>query len=495
MIDMLQICERLFDYWDRKITYIHWKSNEHLDAGLNGLTDLDVLVRKYDKSGVVDDLRELGFIQCQSQFASKYPEVEDWIGCDKETGKLVHVHLHFIILTGHTGLKEYNLPWTEVALETRVVDKETGVYIMNPNLELVTLYTRIGLKATFFQYIRASVKRSQKCRVLKRHSEDEIDYLNKRVDWNEVERLTGQYYGERSGEIIQIMKSGPELSNGQFVSLYRMTRQVMGKYSRYNSLYLLFVRPYYSITSRTRSWLKRKFGLNMITRKVVNEQKGLSIAFIGQDGAGKSTISKEIEKWLSWKLDVKSFYMGSGEHYQPWEKRVRNKSQGRKDVVSSMIRHFLTISMILSYSRKMKRSVSWAQNYMNKGGIVIYDRFPQSQYPGINDGPKIRYKYMSNLKKRSCILSFFSNIEERNIRQVASYSPNVVFKLRLPIEESLKRKPDEDRLVIEKKNVIIADLTFEGAAVYQIDASKNYEAELSEIKNIIWGHIIALQKK
>ena len=46
--------------------------------------------------------------------------------------------------------------------------------------------------------------------------------------------------------------------------------------------------------------------------KKVLENGGCIIAFIGCDGSGKSTVSREILKWLNWKNDVEYFYMGSG---------------------------------------------------------------------------------------------------------------------------------------------------------------------------------------
>lgn len=43
----LDICTELFDeFHEQEIRYCHWKSNEHLQEGLVGETDLDVIVER-----------------------------------------------------------------------------------------------------------------------------------------------------------------------------------------------------------------------------------------------------------------------------------------------------------------------------------------------------------------------------------------------------------------------------------------------------------------
>ena len=145
---MLEKSKALFSQWnDSNLRYCHWKSNEHLVAGLDGETDLDVLLCEEDRKTGSDFLRKNGFLCCYSQFGSRYPNVEDWLGLDEETGRLLHLHLHYSLVTGHLGLKEYDLPWAEECLRTRCIDDSTGVYIADPNLELLTLYVRLILKS------------------------------------------------------------------------------------------------------------------------------------------------------------------------------------------------------------------------------------------------------------------------------------------------------------------------------------------------------------
>lgn len=491
---MLQICKRLFDIWNKKIVYIHWKSNEHLEAGLNGLTDLDILIKRTDRDSGLNILRSVGFIPFRSQFGSRYPDVEDWIGLDDISGKLVHVHLHFRLLTGHRGLKEYDLPWTELALSSRIQDQETGVYTMNPNLEILTLYTRIGLKATYIQQIKAWVNKKSICNCIKGNLTKEIEYLSDRVDWSEVENFARQFYEDRFSRIIEIIKSSPQLTNAQFLTLHKISRKVMRNKCRYPIYLLFFLRSYYFIATHLLFMLKRKCGY-LVTRKVLDSQKGLTVAFVGQDGAGKSTISKGIEKWLTWKIDVTRCYMGSGENYHPWQKKLKKTIEDSNNIICIFLKHILGMSILLSYSKRVKKITKWSQKYAEKGGVVIYDRYPQVQYNGINDGPKIRdYAIKKIHNPLLCkLINYFANKEEANLIIASNITPNVVFKLKLPLEESMKRKPHEDMIAVEKKNKIIADLIFKGSEVYEIDARQDQNQELLQVKRLIWKHISALQ--
>ena len=52
---------------------------------------------------------------------------------------------------------------------------------------------------------------------------------------------------------------------------------------------------------------------------------------------------------------------------------------------------------------------------MNKGGIAICDRYPQTQFKGIYDGPKIQ---AMKLYENTSFGKFFIKMEEKNIRKV-----------------------------------------------------------------------------
>ncbi len=480
---MLEISQLLFSNWnDRKLNYCHWKSNEHLLPGLLGDTDLDVLLSESDKAKGEDALKQLDFLQCKSQYGSRYPGVDDWIGFDKNTGKLIHLHLHYHIITGHKGLKEYNLPWTHEVLTTRIKDAETGVYIANPNYEIVTLYTRIALKISLSDLCKRCIGKYH----IDKSFLVEIKYLKDRINWDEVQDIVKQYYDNNASTVISIMKKEVLTTKDIFV-IRRIAEKVFRKDSRYKYTNRL-LECYYKYALKIRKFLRLKLHHFIITRKVPKSGKGLRVAFLGQDGAGKTTVTTEINKWWSWKMDVQLVYLGSGENYHSWRKVLLKKLPNAYGF--RLIRAWLQFSKFKRLSKDVLRTIEKGDEYSNNGGLVIYDRYPQIQFEGISDGPKIRTMFLNKVPifmRRFFV--YFAHSEEKNLKRSVEHNPDIVFKLLIPPEESVRRKPENTLEAMVIKHNVIKSLQFNHSDVYVIDATMPLEEEILTIKRIIWEHI------
>lgn len=152
---MLKTVRQLFHKLNEKVKYVHFKSNEHLAEGLNGKTDLDLLIFEQDKGKAIKILNELCFVPVISPKEQEYEGVEHWLGFDDDSGKLIHLHVYYKLITGKSYIKEVVLHWSETAYETSVFysDDEEKIRIVNPEFELVLLLTRIFYKASFRQKI------------------------------------------------------------------------------------------------------------------------------------------------------------------------------------------------------------------------------------------------------------------------------------------------------------------------------------------------------
>lgn len=219
----------------------------------------------------------------------------------------------------------------------------------------------------------------------------------------------------------------------------------------------------------------------------------MTVAFIGQDGSGKSTVTDEILKWLTWKLDAYKFYLGSGEHYHSWQRNLKRKLENKKRYkLVAIVYAFLTLSNHMTYAKRIYKFVKQGKRYAQNGGIAIFDRYPQTIHFGINDGPKIRFNYLAKIRNpllKKFVL-FCAKVEEKYFTKAERVVPGIVFKLILPPEISLMRKPEEDFENVKMKHEIIKSLSFEQSKVYTIDANSQYAEEIKEVKRLIWNDLL-----
>lgn len=482
---MLDISHKLFSAWNNAgLLYCHWKSNEHLVPGLDGDTDLDVLLSSLDRGAGEEILKELDFLKCRSQYGSRYPGVDDWIGFDRLTGKQIHLHLHYHIITGHKGMKEFSLPWTEIALQTRILDKDTEVYIMEPNLEILTIYTRIALKISIKDFGKKYIGHYK----VSKSSLREIKWLKERIDWSETEHLVQKFYGVQASVVTSIMRKDKLLVDDVF-KLKKIAEKTFRPYNRVG-WHNVFIEFYYTFVSKHLLKLHHRIKGYVISRKTPASGKGLTIAFLGQDGAGKTTVTSELRRWLKWKLDVRYTYLGCGDNYHSWRKTALKVLPN--NILFRVIRVWLILSKYTTLSKDVINYIKSGEKYADHGGIQIFDRYPQIQFEGISDGPKLRVmmlkKLPSFLRK---IFSFMADIEEKRLSKVVDHQPDMVFKLLLPPEESVRRKPENKLESMIQKHELIKALQFGGnTKVYEIDATMPYEQEIVLIKNIIWDSLI-----
>lgn len=484
---MLEISKKVFALFnDRNVAYCSWKGNDHIAQCLSGVGDIDVLVSQNSRLLCYSILQELNFLQCKSQFGYAIPNVEDWLGFDKLSGKMIHIHLHFSMVAGIAGLMEYDLPWNATVLETRLLHQETGVYVIRPELELITRYALISLSAKTLSIIRYRFNGYQ----LPEKYLKEINYLKSLCDLALFRRYVNDLISYKPNRFVDLVYKR-NLTFNDFSELRCICKKSSKKASRYSFLSKHIKIICNFIAMKCRLAIKKMSPYGIITRKTPMLSRPPIIAFMGQDGAGKSTVVKDIQKWLSWKLEVSQFYLGSGDHYNPWEKKLANHLHGSCNPIAKLIRKWLPFRYLSKLGKNVYETIAKANRYAAKGGIVLFDRYPQIEYVGINDGPKIRAIIMQHAKNglTRAIANLYASKEEKYLQKAVAYSPDIVIKLMLSPEESIRRKPHENYEMVKKKHEIIKSLKFKKAKVYIVDATQNYENELIEIKNIIWNNI------
>lgn len=471
---MLDVCRKIFDeLLNQEINYCHWKSNEHLSDGLNGKTDMDLLVSKVDAKKFSDTLIKCECINVQPQFGSRYTDVEEWVGYDRKTGKLIHLHVHYRMITGSKHVKEYILPWHDLALDTKVLNR--NVYVMDPNLEMIILYMRIVLKE------QESIRKMDRF-VVPTEYRKEILWLKKQVDCKILFNLIGNIWREDKDNVLQLYCK-EKLTKNDWAKLQELAR-VQADVVRKEKIFNLFsISAFRKHLVGVKYSLKKSFGIVPFTTLKTLRVKGYVFVFIGCDGSGKSSVTGEIHKWLSWKLDCQRFYFGTGVGYKkPTISRISSMAW-LPDIVRKKCRmlFYYQVSWRCVYMRLL------LDFYIRRGGIAVCDRYPQTQFKGIYDGPKIQALQLCNDRAWGRV---FVRREEKNIAKVENKKIDVLFKLMIPAEVALKRSPGHKLREVKRKAKITEKLQFPECDVYEIDATQPFEEEILEIKGIIWDKLV-----
>ena len=129
---------------ERGVSYCHWKSNTAISRSETGDNDLDLLVDRNQAAVFREVLSLAGFSRVERQGKPLPPGKEDYIGYDRESGKLVHVDVHYQLVLGHDRTKNYRIPLERAFLDSA---ERSGTFYLPPTeLEYVVFLIRMVLK-------------------------------------------------------------------------------------------------------------------------------------------------------------------------------------------------------------------------------------------------------------------------------------------------------------------------------------------------------------
>lgn len=482
-----------------EIAYCHWKSNEHLYAAMAGATDFDLLVDRRAASRLAEALASYGFKRFAAIPRRAYPAVEDFLGFDHATGALVHLHVHYELTVGEPYLKGYRLPWEHLTLDTRRLDAEVGVYTADPHIELLLLLVRSALKAGTELFVRPATPALGPAMLR------EARWLAERVSLDVLAAHTRTLLGSAAAESLPEM-IGPTGPTRAQLRAFRETIAPMLRDCRSHPPVLAFTRRWSrEVAARVRHVRRRLGAAPSGPQLRIVPRGGLLIALIGADGAGKSTLARELEQWLSWKLDVVCMYGGSGVGSASMPRRLlkraaaiaksarRRRSHGhhgetphaptgpRERGWAERVAH---LAWALSLARERRRRADVARRARNAGVIVVFDRLPQRQFAGLNDGPRLEHW----LHARHPVPRAAARYERATFSTVGRCPPDLVIRLRLSLEEAHHRKPDTPIDRLRRKLDIVPRLQFSPPSrVVDIDASQPLSTVLLEAKRATWA--------
>jgi thymidylate kinase len=473
------------------VPHCHFKSNQHLGAALAGDTDLDLLVARSAARTAQAVLSEHGMKRFDAGLSTGYPAVEDWLGFDDDTGRLMHLHVHYALPVGELHLKSYALPLAGSVLAARVRDAETGVAISAPGHELLLLLLRYALKARGRD--RLAARSAFGGGALR-----EYQWLLARAQPAAVCALAECELGAEVAEALApLLERPPELSG--LLRLRRVLRRVLAPYRTWSAPEAALRRVSREIVQRLTRRLRRSGVQLPRTFRRKSPIGGAVIAFVGCDGAGKSTVLAEMRRWLGWKLDVYSIYFGSGDGpvsalrrplvfvrllqkrlgpAQPPEQRSRVLTPRRLSPARAL--------WALVLAREKAARLRIAERARQRGLVVVCDRYPQSQVLGFNDGPLLSPWLESPAAWKRRLARY-----ELGVYQSASrLAPNLALKLDISPEVAVRRKPEMALAECARRRAAVATLDWGPRCRHVvIDAEQPLEQVLLEAKRAIWAEL------
>lgn len=462
------------------VGYVHWKSNEHLDASLRGETDLDLLVPPEEMAVFDEVVGDLDFTSMVAPRVRRVPGVIAYLGFDAETGSLVHLDVTGSLTVGERLLKNHALGVEGWLMADPV--SLYGVPTPSPEKELIVLYVRCMLKTTWRQLVRSRVRGGSP---LPPRIRREVTWLADRVD---PARLS-----ETAVE-CGLPLTGPEIADfyeralGERLDLSYVRRARASLHRRLRSRERL---PRHRAVPK-RWWLRLRstrlmgvIGWGIPRRRLAGA--GLLVAVVGADGSGKSRLTIDLESWLGSKLAVRHLYFGqpkTGLWFKLLNKpgSVARERQVRSGPLGFVSRYTDPLKWMM-LGRRRRHMVEVAHRLTALGSLVIAERFPLPEFESMTtpmDGPRLQ-------NDPDCPASW-ARYEQRQYDAIGR--PDLLIVLDTDLETLRRRKLD---LGIDEHRAKVAAVAAvepgEGRVV--LDAGRPYDEVLLRAKTAIWKAIRA----
>jgi hypothetical protein len=462
------------------IGYVHWKSNEHLDASLRGETDLDLLVPPEEAPAFAGVVENLGFVAMAAPQERRVPGISAYLGCDTETGTLLHLDVTESLTIGERLLKNHIL-----GVETWLMADPVSLYEVptpSPEKELIVLFIRCMLKTRWRQLIRSAVKGGSP---LPPRIRAELAWLGKRVDPNQLSEAVSTSGLPVSGAEITDFY-GRVVDERLGLAYVRRVRALLGRRLRSSER----LPRHRAVPKRWWLWLRSTavmgaLGLGVPSRTLTGN--GVVVAVVGADGSGKSRLTRDLESWLGAKLGVRHVYFGqpkSGFWYKLLNKpgSLARARQVRSGPLPLLSRYTDPLKWMM-LGRHRRRMMRGARQLASKGSIVIAERFPLPEFESMRapmDGPRLQQDLESPAS--------WARYEQRQYDAIGL--PDLLIVLDTDLKTLRSRKLD---LGVEEHSSKVAAVSAlePGPGRVILDAGEPYEEVLLEAKTALWETICA----
>jgi hypothetical protein len=473
----------------QKVGYSCWKSSLRATRGMTGAADLDLLVARPDRQKATELLLAFGFKQWPDASGCDHPAIASFLGWDEITGLIHHVHVQFKIVFGHSLLKNFRLPVEDQFIARSVLHPTEPLRVLHPVDEALLLVVRTQIESRWLDPI--ALRHRQE---LRQKAADDFAALTSIVEPAAVRERAAQLFSPGLADKIADQLN---LSSGEF-----WRRRIGGQIARELSIYRMYsgAEAFLRMLARDALWavsaINRRYLRWPRPRRRRAPGSGVIVSIVGLDGSGKSTLVREVRRWLGAEIDIMPCYFGTGDgepslFFRPfkaasrWVARVvRTRPKGSSHGVVSDQPPGLGYSILFAVwavaaAIEKRQKILATQRGAGRGLVVVTDRYPQNEIPEFNDGPLLHRL----LRCPAGLRRFEASVYEMAQRA----APDLVIKLQVGRSTVVQREPQMVKSIIDQRIAWLNELTFASNRVVSIDASRPLEEVHRKAKRAIWN--------
>lgn len=300
-----------------RLSYCHWKGNARLREAVVGLRDLDILVDRERALALNEILATVGFKRIASSPWEAAPALEDYLALDSDTGRLLHLHLHYRLTVGGSFLAGYRLPWESLVLSTRVFDATMTMYVADPHVELLLLIARRAISVGPIDRIAGWLGRP----CMGPLARSDLRWLASRTDPQRLADLSEGLLGTEATRLLLGIVNG-EASYRLLRALKRRATPPLSAYRTYTPAEAVVRRSIRFVVGLAVT-LNRRFLRSLVIPGRTLPNGGLVVVFEGEDKNERATLVNRIATWLTWKMDVLVLRGGAAQRRKAFRARSR----------------------------------------------------------------------------------------------------------------------------------------------------------------------------
>jgi hypothetical protein len=486
---MLKLVGKLFAKLEAsKVTYCHWKSNNNLEESLNGKGDLDLLIQGSDYDIFIEIISSLKFRLAESTKGVNNPFVFHYFAPDLISGKFVHLHVYFRIVTGGSLFKNHWVPVEDMLLGNRI--KQSGVYVPSRETDLIVFVLRKFIEQPspaehlLFYKDYKNIKK-------------ELFWMCERCDTLVLEKSLAKYLPCIPSELffsgLNLLQQGDKPFRFNLV----FKRIILGRkivkclpYTLKNQFQVFLIRHLALI----KMWIVAR--IKSSHSKKIFKPGGMIVSFVGSEASGKSTLSENVSTWLAGDFNVVKIHLGKppktiytrGPYLlisiysflkrQISTSKVAAIKSSRKDYLGNLNEPHPIVAFLDAIDRfcLIKKCV----RKMLNGAVIVTDRYPEQKIGGL-DGPRIINQS-----------PFYQRLAKQEKLFYSMFAPSdIIFRVMAPLEVTLKRNSERDAPepddFVKMRYAKAEQLTYPGIRVVNVDTTKKIDETLRLIKAELWN--------